>query len=78
MDVILADGATRLDIIKELPRIGRGRHLKNPKVRERRTRSTAITSDDPLAIDVDGDFSGYTPAELVVPPAAVNLIVAET
>lgn len=76
LDVILADGATRLDIIKELPRIGRGGHLKNPKVREHRARSISITGDDRLAIDVDGDFAGYTPAELVVRPAAVNLIVS--
>lgn len=73
-DVILADGATRRDIIKELPRIGRGGHLKNPKVSERRAREISINAAEPLAVDVDGDFAGYTPAELVVLPSAVRLL----
>src|SRR5207249_2914021 len=32
LDVIVTDGATRWDVIKELPRIQRGAHLKNPNV----------------------------------------------
>lgn len=76
-DVILADGATRWDIIRELPRIGRGGHLKNPKVSEHRARVISITTDDPFAIDVDGDFAGYTPAELVVLPSTVNLLTTD-
>jgi diacylglycerol kinase (ATP) len=75
-DLILADGATRWDIIKELPRIGRGGHLKNPKVSQHRARSVSITAQEPLGIDVDGDFAGYTPAELVVLPSVVRLMSA--
>jgi len=75
-DVILADGATRWDIIEELPRIGRGGHLKNPKVSQHRARTISITAREPLAIDVDGDFAGYTPAELVVLPSVVRLMSA--
>jgi YegS/Rv2252/BmrU family lipid kinase len=77
-DVILADGASRWDVIKELPRIGRGGHLKNPKVSEHRACVISITSDERLAIDVDGDFAGYTPAELFVLPAAVKLLAGQT
>jgi len=75
-DVILADGATRLDIIKELPRIGRGGHLKNPRVSAHRARVVSITTDEPLAIDVDGDFAGHTPAELVILPSVVKMLSA--
>ena len=74
-DVILADGATRWDIIKELPRIGRGGHLKNSRVSEHRARVISITTTEPLAIDVDGDFAGTTPATLTVSPSAVKLMV---
>ncbi|HJQ26426.1 MAG TPA: diacylglycerol kinase family protein [Blastocatellia bacterium] len=73
-DVILADGATRWDIIKELPRIGRGGHLKNPRVSAHRARVVSITTEAPLAIDVDGDFAGHTPAELVVLPSMIRLL----
>jgi diacylglycerol kinase (ATP) len=73
-DSILVDGATRWDVIKELPRIGRGGHLKNPKVSEHRARAVSVTASEPLAIDVDGDFAGYTPAEIVVLPSAIRLL----
>jgi diacylglycerol kinase (ATP) len=76
-DVVLADGASRLDIIRELPRIHRGSHLKNPRVSYHRARLISISADEPIPIDVDGDFVGYTPAELSVLPAALRVCIAE-
>jgi diacylglycerol kinase (ATP) len=77
LDVILTDKATRIDVIKELPRIGRGGHLKNPKVSEKRTRDVSITTDKPMAIDIDGEMAGYTPARLTILPAAVRFITPD-
>ena len=74
-DIILTDGASRWDIIKELPRIGRGGHLQNPRVGERRAASVSIGGLEPLPIDVDGDFAGYTPAQLAVLPGAIRFLV---
>ncbi len=73
-DVILTDGATRMDVIKELPRIGVGGLLKNPKVKEMRAREVSITSAVPIALDLDGETAGQTPARLMLLPAAVRLI----
>lgn len=75
LDVILTDRATRLDVIKELPRIQRGAYLKNPKVSEARAREVVINSDAPLAIEIDGEHAGSTPAHLTVLPAAVRFVV---
>jgi len=75
LDVILTDGVTRLDVIKELPRIQRGAHLKNPKVTEMRAREVSITSDMALAIDLDGESAGFTPAHLSVLPSAVRFVI---
>jgi YegS/Rv2252/BmrU family lipid kinase len=72
LDVILTDRATRLDVIRELPRIRLGGYLKNPKVRELRAREITITSEGRLAIDIDGEMAGYTPARLRILPAAVR------
>jgi YegS/Rv2252/BmrU family lipid kinase len=76
-DIVLTDGASRWDIIRELPRIGRGDHLKNPRVSTQRARRVAISADEPLPIDVDGDFVGYTPAELSVLPSALRVRVTD-
>ena len=76
LDVILTDGATRLDVIRELPRIGRGGYLKNKKVMETRARDVSVTAAEPMAIDIDGEMAGYTPARMTVLPSAVRFITA--
>jgi YegS/Rv2252/BmrU family lipid kinase len=74
LDVIVTDGVTRWDVIKELPRISRGRHLKNPKVAELRAREISIFTEEPMAIDLDGEMVGYTPATLKVLPSAIRFL----
>lgn len=75
LDVIVTDGATRWDVIKELPGIHRGGHLKNPRVSSFRARSIAVNAERPMALDLDGEIVGYTPAHLRVLPSAVRLLI---
>jgi YegS/Rv2252/BmrU family lipid kinase len=77
LDIILTDRAMRWDIVKELPRIQRGEHLKNPKVRELKKRAVCFDSDEPIAVDIDGEPAGFTPARLLAMPSSVRLIVAD-
>lgn len=74
LDVILTDCASRLDVIKELPRIFRGAHLKNPKVTEHRARAVSITTTERFAVDIDGDAAGFAPAKLTLLPQAVRFL----
>ena len=74
LDVIVTDNVTRLDVITELPRIQRGAHLKNPKVTEMRARQVSINSEEPMAIDLDGEMVGFTPARLRVLPSAIRFL----
>jgi diacylglycerol kinase (ATP) len=74
-DVVITDRATRFDVIRELPRIRRGGYLNNPKVSELRAREVAITADQPMAIDVDGEMVGHTPARLEVLPRVVRFLI---
>ena len=74
LDVILVEGATRLDVLRELPRVGRGRHLSNPRVRQARARVVNIDSTQHLRLELDGDAAGFTPARLRVLPGAVRFI----
>ena len=75
MDVVLTDKASRLDILKELPRIRFGWHLRNPKVKLLRTPGIAVNSSKPLPVDVDGESVGVTPAKLTVQPSALRFVV---
>lgn len=74
LDVTLSDGAGRFDVIKELRRIGHGGLLKNPKVSQARAKAVVVTSEKPLAIDIDGEMVGYTPATMKVLPGAVRFV----
>ena len=74
LDLMMTDGATRLDVIRELPRIRRGKHLMNPRVSQIRGREFVITSDTPLAVDADGESIGFTPAHVRVLPRAVRFM----
>ena len=74
LDVILTNRAGRFDVIKELRRIGRGGLLENPKVSEALAREVVVESEQPLAIDIDGEMVGYTPARLRILPEAVRFV----
>jgi len=74
LDVIVTDGATRWDVIKELPRIQRGAHLNNPRVSAHRVREISIRSKVPMAIDLDGEMVGYTDARIKVLPSAIRFV----
>lgn len=74
LDVIVTDEATRWDVIKELARIQRGRHLKNPKVVALRARKVSIDSEEGMAIDLDGEMVGYTPVNITLLPASIRFV----
>jgi diacylglycerol kinase family enzyme len=74
LDVIVTDNATRFDVIKELPRIRRGAHLRNPKVTEMRAGEVSIDSAEPMSIDLDGEMVGFTPAKLRVLRSAIRFL----
>lgn len=75
MDVVLIDNASRLDILKELPRIRFGWHLRNPKVKSLQAASVFIGASCPLPVDVDGESVGFTPAKLTLQPSALRFVV---
>jgi diacylglycerol kinase family enzyme len=78
LDVIVTDGAGRLDVIRELPRVHRGGLLKNPKVSEERTERLAISGPDSLPIELDGELVGRTPAEIQVIRSSIRFAAPRT
>lgn len=74
IELIAIDGLDRLGILLELPGIRMGRHLRNPRVIERRVREITVTSRESLAIDIDGETAGWTPARITVMPRALRFL----
>jgi diacylglycerol kinase (ATP) len=80
MNVLLAYGLSRAAILRELPRIRRGGHLANPRVREMKTTRVLIETlapQDALPVEADGNVRGYTPAEFRIIPSALKVVLPE-
>ena len=78
MDIVMANGISRWDVVKELPRIRYGGHLRNPKIEFRRSRTVTVTTSQPLLVDVDGESAGITPARLTILPSTLRFLTPAT
>jgi YegS/Rv2252/BmrU family lipid kinase len=74
-DVIIIGDVSKPDLLWSLPRIYKGTHLTHPKVTSKRTKELTISSDQPMAIQADGDLVGEAPASFRVLPSALNILV---
>jgi diacylglycerol kinase (ATP) len=78
MNVLLAQDLSRAAILRELPRIRRGGHLANPRVRAIKTTRVLIETlapQDALPVEADGNVRGHTPAEFRVIPSALKVVL---
>jgi diacylglycerol kinase (ATP) len=77
LDVVTASGLTRAAVIRELPRIHRGGHLKNPNVRitqGQKVRIETFSPEDGMLIEADGNVRGRTPVEFRIMPGALRIV----
>jgi diacylglycerol kinase (ATP) len=78
MNVLLAQDLSRAAILRELPRIRRGGHLANPRVRAIKTTRVLIETlapQDALPVEADGNVRGHTPAEFRIIPSALKVVL---
>lgn len=78
LDVLLSWDISRAGILRELPRIRRGGHLDNPKVRSiQGTRVEIETTglENELPIEADGNVRGVTPSKFFIIPGALRLVL---
>jgi diacylglycerol kinase family enzyme len=76
--VVTASGLNRAHILYELTRIHKGGHVLNPKVKIVQGGYVSIQTsapEDALLIEVDGNVSGRTPADYLVMPKALRIVI---
>ena len=56
LDVIVAQGLSRLKILKLLPKLARGTHLGDPAISTARAHRIVISSAEPLVVEADGEL----------------------
>jgi YegS/Rv2252/BmrU family lipid kinase len=77
LDVVMASGLNRVAVVRELPRIHRGGHVANPKVRifqGRQVRIETFATEDALLIEADGNVRGKTPVEFRIIPHSLKVV----
>jgi YegS/Rv2252/BmrU family lipid kinase len=78
LDVVTAQGLNRMEIVRELARIHKGGHIRNPKVRIVQGEGVSIetfSAADAMRIEADGNVRGVTPVEFRVMPKALRFVV---
>ena len=74
-DVVLIGDVGKVDFVTTAPKLYSGRYLSHPKVELLQSSSVAISADEPLPLEVDGEPIGTTPARLEVVRSALRLRV---
>jgi diacylglycerol kinase (ATP) len=74
-DVVTIGDVSKLDFVTTAPKLYSGRYISHPKVELLRSPSVAISADEPLPLEVDGEPIGTTPARFEVVPSALRLRV---
>jgi len=75
LDVLVIGDLSKPDLLWSLPRVYKGTHLTHPKVQLKKAREIEIRSNEPLALQADGELLGELPARFYVMPATLNIIV---
>jgi diacylglycerol kinase (ATP) len=74
-DVVTIGDISKFDFITTAPKLYSGRYLSHPKVEHLRSSAVAISANEPLPLEVDGEPIGTTPARFEVVPSALRLRV---
>jgi diacylglycerol kinase family enzyme len=77
-DVRLFHRGSAFQMMRYLCNLGLGRHERLEDVTSLRGRRVRIESDVPVPIQIDGDPAGWTPAEIHVLPAALEVVAPVT
>ncbi len=74
LDVMIIKAMPKPKLLALFPKVIAGQHVGHPAVELLRARRLTITCDPPQPLNVDGDVSGTTPAEITVQPAALKVV----
>ena len=75
LDICLVRPASKLDMLRMMPKTFNGAHVDHPAVSMERTRRLEIESEEPLWVWADGERITQTPATIEVVPGALSVMV---
>ncbi|MCH7997009.1 MAG: diacylglycerol kinase family lipid kinase [Chloroflexi bacterium] len=74
LDLCLVRSVSRRDVLRMLPRIFNGSHVKHSAVSLHQVRTLSIETEEPMWIWADGERVARTPATIEVVPGALSVL----
>lgn len=75
LDVTMVKNVGPLTYARFLPQLMRGAPINDPRIQYHSGIKCIITTNEPLPIEIDGEYVGCTPISIMVRPKAVRLLV---
>ena len=75
LDAVIFGDIDKFDVLKMLPMLYKGSHLKHPKIRLEKVTDITIESSERLLLHADGELIGETPASFRLVPSALSIVV---
>ena len=75
LDVLVIRAQNKFSLLALMPKVIAGKHIDHPAVRLFKVRKAKITTVPPQPLNIDGDVSGLTPADIAVLPRALKVLV---
>lgn len=75
LDLVVLGALSRGALVRWLPTVYWGGHLRHPLITAERVASVAVASEEPLPLQVDGEPCGEAPFEVHVAPGALRVLL---
>ena len=75
LDVVIIGDVSKSELLKIRPTLYDGSHTKHPQIREKKTTTITIESDERFLVEADGEIFGESPASFWVIPSALTVVV---
>jgi diacylglycerol kinase family enzyme len=73
LDLALIGDLSRLELLRVVPRVYRGRHVDHPRFTHLAARSVRVETAGPARVQLDGEVVGCAPVTFSVAPGALRL-----
>jgi YegS/Rv2252/BmrU family lipid kinase len=74
LDVCVVGDFNKLELIKAIPGVYKGKHVTHPKFTHVAAKSISIRTRESALVQLDGELVGHTPVRFSVLPAAISLV----
>lgn len=72
-DIIIMASMSKPELLINLPKVYKGSHISNPKIKYLRGRHITVTSPEKALLNLDGEQPGRAPVEVELLPLAIKI-----